>query len=112
MAEGIKKPFPEAAKGLNWGAFLLSWIWGIGNSTWISLLALIPYVNIVMMFVLLFKGNEWAWQNKEWKSIEHFHAVQRKWAIAGLIVCVLGLLFGVGLGALLISAGLSGQNGF
>lgn len=36
----------------NWGAFFLNWIWGIGNSTFIALLALIPIVNIVMIFVL------------------------------------------------------------
>ena len=34
----------------NWGAFLLTWIWGLGNSVFIALLALIPLVNIVMMF--------------------------------------------------------------
>lgn len=33
-----------------------------------------------MMFVLGFKGNEWAWRNKEWQSVEQFHSVQRKWA--------------------------------
>lgn len=36
----------------NWGAFFLNWIWGIGNSTFIALLALIPLVNIVMIIVL------------------------------------------------------------
>jgi hypothetical protein len=94
------KQIPEEAKGLCWGGFLLTWIWGIGNRTWIALIALaavfIPKVGnliaLVMAFVLLFKGREWAWKNKEWTSIAHFNHVQRNWTIAGLIV-VLTVLF-------------------
>ncbi|BAV45927.1 hypothetical protein MesoLj113a_40100 [Mesorhizobium sp. 113-1-2] len=47
----------------NWGAFFLNWIWGIGNSTFIALLALIPVVNLIMIFVLGARGSRWAWQN-------------------------------------------------
>lgn len=35
------------------------------------------------------KGNEMAWQNKKWDSVEHFHAVQRKWALWTAIVYAL-----------------------
>jgi hypothetical protein len=69
----------------NWGAFLLSWIWGIGNNTFIAFLAFVPFVGIVMPFVLGAKGSAWAWRNKRWASVEDFKATQRKWAIAGLI---------------------------
>jgi len=75
---------PEEIKGWNWGAFLLNWIWAIGNSAWLGLLCLIPYVNVVMVFILGAKGNKWAWQNKRWNSIEHFRKTQRKWMWAGL----------------------------
>jgi Cytochrome oxidase complex assembly protein 1 len=74
----------------NWGAFLFNWIWGIGNNTYIALLALIPVVGIVMMFVLGAKGSRWAWRNGRWDSVEHFKRVQRKWAIWGFVI-----LFGV-----------------
>ena len=77
---------PAEVKKWNWGAFLLTWIWGIGNQVWIALIALIPIVGIVMMFVLGAKGNEWAWEKRRWDSVESFHSTQRKWAIAGLIV--------------------------
>ena len=77
---------PAEVKRWNWGAFLLTWIWGIGNQVWIALLALIPLVGFVMMFVLGAKGNEWAWEKRRWDSVESFHSTQRKWAIAGLIV--------------------------
>lgn len=70
----------------NWGAFLLNWIWGVGNSTFIALLALIPGVNFVMMFVLGARGSRWAWRNRLWRDAEHFRRTQRNWAIAGVIV--------------------------
>lgn len=105
--QGPGTPVPPEIQGWNWGAFLLSWIWGIGNSVMIALLALIPFVNLVMIFYLGAKGNELAWQNKTWDSVEHFKATQRKWALwgvgifVGMIVlsCVCSLFGGI-LGAI------------
>lgn len=74
----------------NWGAFLLNWIWGIGNNTFIALLMFVPFVNFVMAFVLGVKGSTWAWQNKRWESVEQFKAVQKKWAKWGVILFALG----------------------
>jgi hypothetical protein len=76
---------PPQVKGLCWSGFLLSWIWGIFNGVLISLLALIPFVGWVMPWVLLFKGNEWAWEGKRWNSVEHFKSVQHKWTMGALI---------------------------
>ncbi|WNV04234.1 EI24 domain-containing protein [Candidatus Methylospira mobilis] len=75
------KAVPAEIDRWNWGAFLLSWIWGIGNNTFIALLTFVPVVGFIMPFVLGAKGNAWAWRNKEWESIEHFKAVQRKWVL-------------------------------
>ena len=83
----------EAPRGWNWGAFWLTWIWGIGNQVWIALLALIPVVNIVMAFVLGAKGNEWAWKAKQWNSVEDFRRTQRVWSIIGWILGALAVLF-------------------
>jgi len=83
---------PPQLYGWNWGAFFLTWIWGIGNSTYIAFLTWIPLVNLVMIFVLGAKGNEWAWQNKRWQSVEHFKKVQKLWAVWGFILFVLGIL--------------------
>ncbi len=69
----------------NWGAFFLNWIWGIGNSTFIALLALIPGLNLIMMIVLGLRGSRWAWRNRYWKDAEHFRKTQHKWAVFGLI---------------------------
>ena len=46
--QGNGTELPDELNGLNWGAFFLNGIWGIGNKTTIALLALIPFVNLVM----------------------------------------------------------------
>lgn len=83
---------PPGIAGWSWGAFLWNWIWAIFNNTWIGLLALIPGVNIVMIFVLGAKGREWAWKNKKWDSVEHFNRVQRKWSVWGIGLVLASLL--------------------
>jgi hypothetical protein len=83
---------PEGVKGWSWGAFLLNWIWAIGNKTWIGLLALLPYVGLVVAIILGVKGREWAWKNKRWDSLEHFNKVQKRWSFWGVV-----LVIGVGL---------------
>jgi len=82
---------PDEVKRWNWGAFLLHWIWGVGNKTYISLLSLIPVVTIVMMFVLGAKGSRWAWQNRKWDSIEQFQRVQRRWALGGVLLWLVNI---------------------
>lgn len=84
----------------NWGAFLLTWIWGIRFGVWLSLLMFIPFFNIIWWFVLGAKGGEWAWKKNNWTSVEEFKKSQRKWAIAGLIIVILSVVIGVGVGLL------------
>lgn len=77
---------PDEIKGWSWGAFLMNWIWGIGNSTFRALLVFVPFVGLVMIFVLGAKGNEWAWRNRTWRDVEHFKSTQKKWRNAGIIL--------------------------
>jgi len=84
--QGEAATVPEEIKGWSWGAFVLTWIWGVCNGVLISLLCLIPVFGIVWAFVLGAKGNEWAWQNKRWESIEEFKSTQRNWNIAGIVL--------------------------
>ncbi len=108
--QGENITVPEAvADKFNWGAFLLTWIWGLGNKSYITLLiiltiflAFIPFVNLITGMVQLglaiwfgIKGNEWAWKNKKFESIEAFHSYQKKWAIAGTILAVLSILLAI-----------------
>ena len=92
---GVSAVLPSELKGLNWGAFFLGWIWGIAHKTWISFLSLIPYVGWIMSFVLLFKGNEWAWQNRKFSSPEEFKEVQRKWTLWGIAFFILIIVFAI-----------------
>jgi hypothetical protein len=86
---GSKAVVPPGLGEWNWGGFLLTWIWGIGNNVWWAFLVFVPYLGpLVMPWVLAFKGNEWAWQSKRWDSIEHFKSVQRTWMWWGLGVTI------------------------
>ncbi len=86
--QGKDSVVPDEIRKWNWGAFLLGVIWGVGNRTYIAVLAVIPLFGFVMMVILGLKGSEWAWRNKRWESVEHFKRVQRKWAWWGFGVQV------------------------
>ncbi len=88
------KPSRTAPKNLNsfnWGAFWLNWIWSVANGVWWGLLCFIPFVNIVVMFVLGFKGNRSAWE-KFSGSAEEFEKKQSSWAMWGWIIFVISLI--------------------
>ena len=104
--KGASYPVPDVvAKRFNWGAFALDWIWGLGNKSYITLITIplwclcfIPQVMLLsgilsFGFSIWFgiKGNEWAWQNKHFNSVEAFHNYQRKWAIAGVIYIIINV---------------------
>mgnify|MGYP001627272294 CR=1 FL=1 len=91
---GERAVLPEAAAGLSWGGFLMNWIWGLGNRSYVALVCLIPVVGFFFAFYLLFKGREMAWRNREWESVEHFNRVQRRWAIAGIVVVLIAAMVG------------------
>lgn len=99
----VATDIPPGVAGWSWGAFLLNWIWAIGNRTWIGLLCLIPIIGTIMAFVLGFKGREWAWKNAKWDSVEHFNKVQRRWSIWALVLVlgfgVIGILAAIALPA-------------
>jgi len=115
--QGSAAAVPEAVKGWSWGGFWLTWIWGIGNNVWIALLSLlffVPFLSLAMMFVLGAKGREWAWQNKHWDSVETFNQTQKTWGMVGLILAIIGIvlavLWFVLIGAVLVSAIISGAS--
>jgi hypothetical protein len=87
------KEVPAEIDRWNWGAFLLNWIWGIGNNVFIALLALVPFVGLIMVFVLGAKGSRWAWRNGRWESVEHFKRVQRAWTKWAIILYCAAILF-------------------
>lgn len=102
---------PDEVKGWNWGAFTFSWIWGIGNKTYLPLLSLIPFFGFVWIFIVGAKGNEWAWGNGDYRDVETFKAVQKTWNLAGLVeffliigLIVLEIIFFAVVGRLMMNA--------
>lgn len=92
---GMYSNVPVELKRWNWGAFWLTWIWGIFNRSYIALLAFVPIVNLIIPFYLGASGNELAWRNNEWMDVQEFNKIQWKWAIGGWIfalICVLSLV--------------------
>ena len=86
---------PAEIKGWNWGAFVYNIAWGIGNNAYLTLLCLIPFFNIIWVFVCGAKGNEWAWKNGNYTDVATFQAVQSTWNRAGLVMFIISLVLGV-----------------
>ncbi len=60
-------------------------------------------ISLVMSIILGLRGNEWAWQNKRWDSIEHFKRTQRTWMWWGIGVLLLQIALIVAVTVLIIS---------
>ena len=115
---------PNEVKGLNWGAFFLAPLWSIFHNTYIGLLwfaaplivALCikgwgiqlfdnissflwiivpaPLGFITISLILLLRGNEFAWKNREFADINDFKETQKKWQEwGGAWAFILGLIF-------------------
>jgi len=110
--QGSAAVVPEEIKEWNWGAFFLTWIWGIGNKVWLALIALapLPFMGLAMGIVLGIKGSEWAWQYKKWDSIEEFRHRQRIWMYWGIAAFLAPFVFIFGW--ILIIIGLLGYYGY
>ncbi|MEZ4270135.1 MAG: hypothetical protein R3C68_01460 [Myxococcota bacterium] len=86
--KGDQSIVPKQIQRWNWGAFFLSWIWGLGHEVYIALIVFVPIIGIVWPFVCGAKGSEWAWRKKQYHSVEEFLRIQRKWAWWGLAVAI------------------------
>ena len=93
MDHHCKTPMPKLPRW-NWAAFLLTFIWGAGNRVWISLLAVIPGIGLIMAVILGLKGNEWAWRANPCLNREEFLKAQKLWFKWSLIVYIIVFVFG------------------
>ncbi len=102
---GLNGPFPAELKGWNWGAFFLTWIWGLAHNAWITLTVLFvgfipligPLIALGLAIYLGVKGNELAWTNRKFKDLDEFNAVQKAWATWGVAICVVSFVLGFAL---------------
>jgi len=75
----------------NWGAFAQTLLFSIGNKTYLGLLVLIPLVNLVWIFVMGFKGEEWALEHNEYRDEEEFRKVMDTWNRAGFVMFIIAM---------------------
>ena len=98
---------PPSEARWNWGAFLFTWIWGVFNGAYVTLwgllLFLVPFGHLVWAIVCGINGNRWAWQGRAWTSPQHFRSVQHKWAVAALVVFLVGVVVPVVVVLLLVA---------
>lgn len=78
----------------NWGAFVLGWIWGLYNKTYITLIQLpllfIPKIGPLLTLICSiwfgFKGNLWTYNNVKYANLEEYKKRQKQFAIASSIL--------------------------
>jgi hypothetical protein len=83
-----QKPQSEIIK-FNWGAFFGTWIWGLFNKapkTLFMLPLLFTAGWLPFMLICGLKGNEWAYKNNKFNSIEEFHQTQSNQAVIWLFL--------------------------
>lgn len=93
--QGYNSVVPDEIRKWNWGAFGLTFFWGLRFGVVSALLCLIPFVGLVWAFVLGAKGSEWAWRNNKWRSVEDFKKSRRRWNIAGIIALLIIIPLGI-----------------
>lgn len=105
----LPSEMPDEFRRWHWGAFILSWIWGLANGTYLALLALAPWLLfstlwerldfpfdwivcfglvLIVPLVLGRYGHALAWRNRRWSSVEEFRRVQDGWSRWGKILVV------------------------
>lgn len=91
----------------NWGAFWGTWIWGLLNKSFITLLML-PLLFTAgwfpFMLICGFRGNEWAYEKNsdKYENVEKFHKTQFKQsAILFLVVPIVFAVMMIGTSAIM-----------
>ena len=80
----VNKSSKDQINRFNFSALWGSYIWGITNNCYNTLLAipllLTPFSPIYSLICGI-KGNEWSLKNRDWKTLEHFLDAQNSQAI-------------------------------
>jgi hypothetical protein len=91
---GADAVVPHQIQRWNWGAFFLTFIWGLRHRVYSSLFVFVPFVGLFVPILLGLNGNELAWRAVRWNSIEEFLRVQRSWSKWGIGLFVAGIFLG------------------
>lgn len=99
---------PKIIRKWNWGAFTLSWIWGVCNNIYWPLVIVavnfIPYIGVLLSLAICvylgFKGNGLAWNVAKDRDVLTFEKKQTSWDNAGKIVLICSVILGLSVGVL------------
>lgn len=91
---------PPEIQGFNIAAFLMNWVWCLGNRLWVwgivvLIVAFIPIVQIANLGIAIYlgiKGNELSWKTGRFTNVQQFKDTQRVWAIVSIVLLCLGVL--------------------
>lgn len=73
----------------NWGAFMMPLQFGIGNKAYLCLLALIPILSFIWIFVAGAKGAKWAFESGDFDTVKEFNASMKTWNRAGAVMAII-----------------------
>lgn len=84
----------------NWGAFFCTWIWAAYHKIYwplvIIIIGCIPYLGQVALLTLSvylgITGSTKAWNSGRYANFDSFKTAQKRWAIAGILLFVIGLV--------------------
>lgn len=84
----------------NWGAFFCSWIWAAYHKIYwplaIIIVGCIPYLGqvsaLALSIYLGFTGSTKAWNSGRYSDFGSYKSAQKKWAIIGLIIFLMGII--------------------
>lgn len=103
----LSNQLPVQLKKFNIAAFGLSFIWGIANKVWITLLVIpisilgsffgLGIVTFVFLVYLGWNGNRLAWKagKHQLPELQNFLDRQKKWTKATIVVLILSVIVGV-----------------
>ncbi|MFK4885861.1 ribonuclease G [Lactococcus petauri] len=79
----------------NWGAFLDPLGFGVGNRAYLCLLAFVPLLNIVWIFISGAKAESWALANtkNKYRDEKEFRNIMDSWKRAGFVKFIVYLAF-------------------
>ena len=88
----------------NWGAFMSPIVFAFGTKSWLCLLNLVPFLNIVWMFIAAAKGEKWAWDSGFYEDEKSFRKAMQTWNRAGAFLAIM-MLIAIAVSVLLVCLG-------
>jgi len=103
---------PPELHYLNWGAFFLGWLWGLGHNAWtVAIIDLVlslfcPGIgSIIYRCYLLFSGNDIAWKSRRFANMFEFKSVEKIWSVWGVVIFIVSSIISITVFVILLITG-------